>query len=480
MSNQYTLVDVVTAVRCGKRVEAQALIAYFIDNNISLGAGWLQLAALAIRIGELQLARKAADLYYRQVERDADTDVRYAGLYAETGELIKAFDIIKPYIDQKYSLPSVYHMAGTIKAQLGELQQARLLLLEAIALAPHLGITWFTLANIVDFKQHKGLLERLELVCRETKSSDKLNNHFLNYALAKAQDDCGAYKAAWQLYDRGADIMRSLKTFALQDDKAQVQSLKNHFNKDALNLIPSSRKQNINVVAILGLPRSGTTLLGQMLSRHSKVQGAGEMNAIAASCMHLQGENFHNFPAFIKAHGHPEAALEHIATVYQHVASQYFDGNGYIIDKSLNLNRCFGVFAQALPMAKAIYIRRNDEDTAWSCFRNHFRHQADWSWKPKDIASYIAHERSLLEHWKTLYCDRILEIQYEDLVATPEVVLRNLCQHLEWSYEPVMLEFYQSKSAVLTSSVGQVHQPLHAGRLGLARNYPAFLAELAK
>lgn len=479
MSEQYTLKNILASLAAGRRVEAQALIAYCIENHVRLGSDWLQVAALAIRIGELQLARHAADEFYRQAKKDADTDTRYAGLYAESGDLIKALEIIAPYIEQKSTLPSVYHMAGTIKAQLGELAQARLLLIQAISLAPHLGITWFTLASIVDFKQYPGLLERLELVCREINTADKLNSHYLCYALAKAKDDCGDYQDAWKLYERGAAIVQSLKPASLNDDQALISKLINNFSHDVVAQLPRSRTQELDVIAILGLPRSGTTLLGQMLGCHTKVRGAGEMNAIAAACMHLKDENFYNFPSFIKTHGHPIAALEHIAAVYQDVAAQYFNGTGYIVDKSLNLNRCFGVFAQALPQAKAIYIRRNDEDTAWSCFRNHFRNTADWSWQPRTIASYITQERRLLAHWQTVYSERILEISYESLVANPEQVLTDVCQFLGWQYEPKMLEFHRSRAPVLTSSVGQVHQPLHPQRLDSARNYPVFLSELS-
>lgn len=479
MNNHYVLSDIVEAIRAGKRTEAYALISHFIENKFEFKDEWQKISILATGIGEIDLARQSAELFYCSVAKNADTAVRCAGLYAELGDLTKALQIVKPYLEANAALPSVYHLAGTIKAQLGDLPQARLYLLQAIALAPQLGITWFTLANIVDFNQHPGLLQRLEFVFNHLSLDDARNKQQFSYALAKAYDDCGDYAKAWQLYNTGASLMKSLIPYSAAKNKHEIDQIIANFNSERLLPLPQSRSTYQNTVAILGLPRSGTTLLGQMLLAHSNVQGAGEFNAIGAACIHLQGENFTNFPAFIARHGHPISALDHIAAVYQHVAEQHFNKHGYIIDKSLNLNRYFGVFAQSLPQAKAIYIRRNENDIAWSCFKSNFRSGAAWSWDPIDILAYIIQEQRLLQHWQMLYPNRILVIDYEDLVNTPEPVLNKVCKYLGLQYEPEMLHFYKSRSPVLTSSIGQVHKPLHKNSIGLATRYPDFISQLA-
>ncbi|MDP5141724.1 sulfotransferase [Rheinheimera baltica] len=469
---------ILDVMRQGKRTEAVALIAHFIEKAPALKADWLKVASLALRIGEITLAKQAADLFYGSCRKDINADIHYAGIYAEAGDLQNALKIIDPYIKENTALPSLQHLAGTVYAQLGQLGKARVSLIYALELAPYLGITWFTLASIVNFKEHPVLLQKLEQAYEQCAGQDLRNKQQFLYALGKAYDDVGYYDKAWQSYSAGASIIRSLSKYSPDTDTTEVEAIINNFTSGAQQLLPYSRSNCERGIAILGLPRSGTTLLGQMLSEHSKIAGAAEFNGIGAACFHLQSDNFLNFPAYIKQHGHAVGALDHIASVYQHVAKQYFPNDGFRVDKTLNLNRYFGIWAQAFPKGKAIYIRRNDENTAWSCFKTNFRSQAAWSWSANSIKSYISNERRLLEHWKTIYNARILEINYEDLVAEPELTLTKVCNHLGLEFEGSMLHFYKSKSPVYTSSVGQVHQPLEQSKIELSERYPQFLFEL--
>ncbi|NRQ42680.1 sulfotransferase [Rheinheimera sp. YQF-2] len=480
MVSQYDLNDILCAVREGKRTEVHALIAHFIENKSDLKTDWLKVSVLALRIGDTNLAAQAADLFHRSCPKNAETDIQYAGLYAEIGDLDRALQVVTPYIVRKVALPSVYHLAGTVQAQQGKLKEARLNLLQALALAPQLGISWYTLASIVDFNQHPGLLQKMELAFSQLQANDQHNIQQFMYALAKAYSDRRDYNKAWEYYSAGAQIMAKLCKYSVDDDAKEIKCLVAGFTNSAMQQMSKSRSLYDRSIAVLGLPRSGTTLLGQMLSAHSKVKGAGEFNAIGVACMHLRGDNFTDFPSFIARHGHSVAALEHIANVYQQVAEQRYAGQGYIIDKSLNLNRHFGMWAQAMPKGKAIYISRNDEDTAWSCFKSNFRSQAGWSWSIPHIAAYIKNERQLLQHWQKLYADRILHICYEDLVSKPKEVLTKVCQHLDLQYEPSMLSFYENNGPVFTSSVGQVHQPLHQGNIGLSQHYPDFVSLFAQ
>ena len=469
---------IIDVLRQGKRTEAVALIEHFIEKKPTLKADWLKIASLALRVGEIELAKKAADLFYSMSIKDVNSDIHYAGMYAEAGDLTKALTIISLHIEAKVALPSVYHLAGTIYAQLGELERARSSLIYALELAPHLGITWFTLASIVNFKEHPVLLQKLELAYEQYTGQDQRNKQQFFYALGKAYDDAGHYDKAWENYSAGASIIRSLSQYSPDIDTTEVEKILKNFTPEAQQKMPYSRINDERAVAILGLPRSGTTLLGQMLSMHSKVLGASEFNGIGAACMHLLGKNFSDFPSYLKQHGHAIGALDHIATIYQHVADQQFAGEGLVIDKTLNLNRYFGIWAQAFPKGNAIYIRRNDQNTAWSCFKTNFRSQAGWSWSPATIKKYIENERRLLEHWKTIYNERILEINYEDLVDEPEQTLAKVCHHLDLKFEDSMLYFYKSTSPVFTSSVGQVHRPLKQSKIEVAERYPQFVSEL--
>ncbi|MEH8020859.1 tetratricopeptide repeat-containing sulfotransferase family protein [Rheinheimera metallidurans] len=476
MDKSFNVNNIIDCMKLGKRTEAEALISHYLENKPHIKADWLKVSALSLRIGEVDMAKQAAELFHKSCPQGIDTDLHYAGLYAEAGDLGKALAIIEPYISAGEKHPAIFHMAGTMYAQLGRIDEAKRALIFALDLAPHLGISWFTLASIINFKQHANLLRNLQLAYQNLNADDKRNEQQFLYALGKAYDDVGDYEQAWQYYAKGANIMAQLANYSSDIDANEVDAIIGNFSLDKQKQLPYSRSSYRRSIAVLGLPRSGTTLLGQMLSCHSSVAGAGEFNGIGVACMHLQGKNFLDFPAYIANHGHPVGAIDHIATVYQKVADLQFKAKGYIVDKSLNLNRYFGIWAQAFPNSKAIYIRRNDNDTAWSCFKTNFRAKAAWSWSAESIFGYISSERRLLEHWKRLFSKRILEVNYEDLVAKPEATLTKICAHLGINYESNMLSFYNSSSPVFTSSVGQVHQPLQQIRPNLVSQYPEFFA----
>jgi len=475
LQKQYTLNDALTAVRQGHRSETVAILNDFLERKPKIGGDWLKIAGLAIRIGELDKAKQAADIYRAEMPQTLRHLINYAGVYAETGDIQRALKLIEPLIKKDLDDPSVYHFAGTAQAQLGELDRARNYLIHALRKMPQSGITWFTLSSITDYKKYPELLNKLEQAFATIPEADAKNRQQFYYSLGKAYSDMGRFDDAYQAYSAGAAIMQQASRYSVSADEQFINDIIANHSAEAVAKLPKSRTNYNRSVALLGLPRSGTTLLGQMLAAHSKVKGAAETSAIGHASMHLRNDNFANFPSFIKQHGDPQGAIDHISDVYAHSVNQQFGGTNLVVDKTIQLSRHFAIWAQAFPQGKAIYIQRNPEDVAWSCFKSNFRSRADWSWSPSDIASYMRHEERLMKHWLDVFGDRILSIRYEDLCQQPEQTLKQVCAHLGMTFEPNMLHFYKDNGPVFTSSVGQVHEPIHQKRIGLSAQYKDFL-----
>ncbi len=475
MTKEYQLQDVIDAIKAGHRTEAEAVLSHLVEIGETKPQNWLQLAAIALSIGEIHACLAALKLFRKAKEMSLNQLIQCAGLYAEAGQLEKAISLVQPQADKKLPYPAIYHLLGTVKAQLGQSTQAKQDLGAALSLSPQLGISWFTLASLVDFSKNPTLFGQLQQIYQQHAEDSGEESRHLHYSMAKAYDDCGQWELAWQCYQKGAQQVASVSRYNPDEHSEFTQNLIKQYSAAVQSSLPKNNDMNFAPIAILGLPRSGTTLLGQMLSCHSQVDGVAELNAMAIACMHLKREQLSKFPEFIRQHGHPQAGTEHIAAVYQRVARQRIPGHAKIVDKALNLTQYFGIWAQIFPQAKAVFVHRTDEDIAWSCFKTNFRNQAAWSWDPEHIAHYMKNERALMTHWKSLHPDKILQVEYAELVSSPEQELRRICQHLGLDFEASMLKFYQSKTPVLTSSLGQVHQPLFQRDFDIAERYPEFI-----
>lgn len=475
MTKDYQLQDVMDAIKAGHRTEAEAVLSHLIETAQSREQDWLLVGATALKIGEIGSCLAALKLFRQRKEMGLNQLIQCAGLYAEAGQFEAAIALVQPQADKKLPYPAIYHLLGTVKAQLGRLAEAKQDLGTALSLSPHLGITWFTLASLVDFAKNPTLTTQLKQQYQQYSETQTEDSHHLHYSMAKAYDDCGQWDLAWQSYQKGAAALAAKSRYSAEEHSEFCQNLIRQYSAEVQQQLPKNNAAGFSPIAILGLPRSGTTLLAQMLSCHSAVDGAAELNALPIACMHLKREQLSKFPEFIRQHGDPQAGTEHIASVYQRLARQRIPGQGRLVDKALNLTQYFGIWAQVFPDAKAVFVHRNDEDVAWSCFKTNFRNQAPWSWAPETIAQYMKNERTLMLHWKQLYPEQILQVEYAELVREPEVVLKQICQHLGLSYQSAMLQFYQSKAPVLTSSLGQVHQPLFQRDFDIAQRYPEFI-----
>ncbi|WP_337879218.1 sulfotransferase [Rheinheimera sp.] len=470
----YQTDDLMAAVRAGRRAEAQAILQYLA--GLSEPQNKLPLAAVAIGIGELALARLLLDQFRQRKEMTLNELLQCAGLYAEAGQPDLAIQLVQPQAQQGLPYPGIYHLLGTAKSQTGAIAAAVTELKKALSLSPQSGISWLTLASMVNFAKDEQAFSRLSAAYQQHLQPAQAEARHFHYAMAKAWDDRGDYQQAWQCYQQGAALAAAQSRYQPAEHQQFVQQLM------ADSQWPNPKRQHRVVaakppVAILGVPRSGTTLLGQMLGCHSALNAAAEHPALAVSCMHLSRSQLSQFNQYLAVHGAPGAALEHMAALYLRLAGERTPGQGAIVDKALNLTQYFDIWATLFPQGKAIYIRRDDAETAWSCYKTNFRQQADWSWRADDIASYLRLERQLMQHWLALYPERILTVDYADLLNSPEQTLRRICQHLQLPFEPAMLSFYQNRAPVQTASVGQVHQPLFTPPRPAAERYPEFFRQ---
>ncbi|MFI5460512.1 MAG: tetratricopeptide repeat protein [Isosphaerales bacterium] len=230
-------------------------------------------------------------------------------------------------------------------------------------------------------------------------------------------------------------------------------------------------------VFVVGMPRSGTTLIEQVLASHPRVFGAGELR--------LARETFQGVP---EAVGRAEAPLDCVEYLDRN-AAQYLarrhlnelaalDGSAdRVVDKMPENTLYLGLIAALFPRAKLIHCRRDVRDVALSCWMTHFA-QVRWACDPDHIASRVHEYQRVMNYWRRVLPVPVFEVDYEDMVADPERVSRELVAWCALEWDPVCLEFYKTRRPVRTTSVAQVRQPLYSSSVGRWKNYERSLAPL--
>jgi hypothetical protein len=222
---------------------------------------------------------------------------------------------------------------------------------------------------------------------------------------------------------------------------------------------------------VLGLPRSGTTLVEQILTSHSEVSDGGETFGLALLAKEIGGRSFDAVQRYVEEHGAASAAR-----LWQHWLSERFPAPGRVIAKSLVNRRFVGLAATLLPEAPLIWLQRDPLDCAWSCFRTRFAGEAPWSYDLEEIAFHFRVEADLLARWREMLGDRVLVVPFESLVSEPEPWIRRILAHCGLAEEPGVFAPHENERAVTTTSALQVRQPINRKGIGVAGPYRAFLA----
>jgi hypothetical protein len=297
------------------------------------------------------------------------------------------------------------------------------------------------------------------------------------YALGKARHDCGDYDRAFAAYNEGAEKMRA--PFDAPAMEHFVRALIRDFTPENLERLMPSGCDSDRAIFVIGLPRSGTTLVEQILASHSAVADGEEVNLFCtalfpAGDFSLQGGlNYQQRMPAPDPWG--EVGRDYLAMLDERFGPRNGRGSR-IVDKTLNHSRFLGFILQALPNAKVIWLRRDPQDTAISCFRNFFgTGTIPWCWSLADIGWHFRLEDALHAHWTRVYPDRILTVPYEPLVTEPEAWIRRILGAVGLEPEPAVFTPHLQQRAVQTASVAQVREPISAASVGAAEKYRAHM-----
>lgn len=302
----------------------------------------------------------------------------------------------------------------------------------------------------------------------------------IRYALAKELEDLGDPAAFGHLSAANAQHKSSLR-YDFAQDAAIFDAIEALYADGSLATGPGN--PDPAPIFVVGMPRTGTTLVDRILSSHPEVGSAGELQAMPLAVKRLAGTPSRTIidPETIAASGTIDPVA--IGDLYLAQASHHRpDGKPRFTDKLPANFLYLGHIARALPNARIVCLRRNPMDTVWSNYKNLFASQSAYyaySYDLLDTAHYFARFDRLMALWEDQFPGRVLQLSYEGLVAEQEAQTRRLLEHCGLEWDDACLSFHQNRAAVATPSAAQVRRPLNADAVGKWRMYEQALRPIA-
>lgn len=314
---------------------------------------------------------------------------------------------------------------------------------------------------------------RRQLSLPQNNPANTLALHFALGALLEAQGD---YAGAFEAFRAGKSLYPP--TFNAELNQRRMSQLIATFSAEAMRSMPRSDSADHRPVFIVGMPRSGTTLLEQIIASHSRAAGVGELEDIRR-LIHVLPTRLgvsETYPdVFRKA---TREALTQLASEYSDRLSQLAPGKDRVVDKMPHNYLALGAIALMFPHATLIHSTRNPLDTCLSCFTTPLGAVHGYATSLNSLVLNFREYRRVMDHWKSVLGDRLVEMEYEKLVAEPESESRRLISATGLEWDPACLKFYEGKRAVATASVSQVRRPMYDSSIGRWKRFEPFIGEL--
>lgn len=453
--------------REGSNEAAFALLAM----EAELGKKWHQVAKVLQTNGELTSANKAMRLAVAQTGRSPAMRFEQSAMLAQTGRIADAVDVMRK-LPEEFPTPAGHaFIMGTMSVNLNKLEQAEHFLRKALQADPASGQAMLVLANSRKRKQGDPIGDEIVAGVNRVAGAPLIEQAQFHYAAGRVHFDRRETDRAFRHLARGAMLASLERKYDAGRDAEVAQATIDNWPLDAI----AKARQGIGVdtseaLFVTGAPRSGTTLVEQILASHSAVRGGEELGRLPLVARDLANNSAQALQDY-SARKSPDTLSE----LFLHLGRERFPGDGKFVDKALNTSRYIGLLASILPQAKVVWLRRNPMDCAWSIFRTYFVKGQDFSWKQEDIAAYLRIEDRLFEHWSKALPDTILPVEYEALVADPRPQIERILDFCGLPHEDAVFAPHENRRLVTTASVMQVREPIGTQAVGLSDPYSDYL-----
>jgi Flp pilus assembly protein TadD len=435
----------------------------------ALGLEWSVAVMMAFDAGDDTLSRHFA----RQLAEEVPDDYRIWQLLGQAEIQVAngagAVAAFQKALELAPNNPDVLLELGRAQGLHGELDAARTTLRRAVAISPMDHRALEHLAMIENFTDEPGLLDKLKTAQANAFLAEPDVRASLQYGLTQAYTKTGDVDQAWNSIKKGNKALASLQPgYKIDRYEWEVDRQIELFGKSLYPAKPKSR-QGKGVVLVLGVPRSGTTLIERILAAHPKVKPAGENRIFWLAAQSVSGKSNEDVRDFVR-----DGDMNGMGQIYLDLMQERVGEFDFVTDKSLRNELRLGLIRAALPAAKVIWVRRNPLDTAWSCYRTRFAEGNPWSNTPQNTVRFIAGYEKLMRHWQGIYGKDMMQVDFDGFVMDPEPGIAQMLKFLELP-KADLSQFHEQDGTVATASFAQVRQPVNQKGIGKWQPFDAYM-----
>lgn len=466
------------ASQIGAMQEAEILLenaCQFDSSNSQLQIDYIQLLRKRQRFHEaLQQAGKL-------LETDPDNP-QFQSIYAieamQAGDINTALEYFDKVLKQLPDDTGTITAKGHAHKTAGNTAEAIACYQAAASVNPEFCEAYYALANLKTYRF--GAEEINAMLALEPLSMRLLDKVYLSFALAKAYEDGKKFEQSFQFYQQGNALKKQQSGYNANSMSDELQKQSRFFTAQRCANLNGCGDPAADPIFILGLPRSGSTLLEQILSSHSQVEGTLELPNILAYSKELRRHQVDG-----EKLGYPEVIAELDEQVLTDLGSRYLEEtkvyrnqSPFFIDKMPNNFRHIGLIKLILPNAKIIDARRHPMACCFSGYKQLFAEGQEFSYSLSDMGQYYTDYVELMEHWDNVLPGQVLRVHYEQVIDDLEGQVRRILDFCGLPFESACLSFHETKRSVRTASSEQVRQPIFKTGLEQWKNYSVQLSEL--
>ena len=438
---------------------------------------WDNLAKVFRVQNKLEESKKAFENLIKLDPKNNEAFVALGTIYNKLAQYKDGINSYKKALKLNDNNARVYLSMGHALKTLGNRKECEDSYLKAIKLFPLSGEGYWSLANLKTYTFNENQIQAMKSAIKEDMhEQEKIQ---MMFALGKAYESKKDFKESFKFYNDGNWMQRKTVEYNAEENSKSIDLTIDFFkqNKEKLNF--DSGISSKDPIFILGLPRAGSTLLEQILSSHSMIEGTEELHNIMTIGRRIRTTN--------DSKNYLNNLLDLNKENISSYGNMYIDetrwarkDNNFFIDKMPNNFPHIGLIKMILPNAKIIDARRNPLDGCFSCFKQYFAKGQHFTYDLDDVARYYKDYLKIMKFWNNYFPDEIHTVCYENVINNPEQEVRLMLKYLGLDFEKSCMDFHKSSRPVKTASSEQVRQPIYKSGINYWKNYEDDLSTLVK
>ncbi|MEL7186782.1 MAG: sulfotransferase, partial [Pseudomonadota bacterium] len=424
-------------------------------------------------------ALEAAETVLDQAPEMAESYMLKAGVIGAMGDHHGAIEMYRTSLEIAPERPGVLVSMAHHMKTVGDQEDSIAAYRRCIELKPNHSEAYWSLANLKTFQFEQSEIDAMYALLESSELADE-NRLQIHNALGLDRESRKDYDTAFHHFAECNRLRRAAESYDPVETETRFDRLIEIFTPEFIEQHDGNGDSDTAPVFIVGLPRSGSTLIEQILASHSAVDGTHELHNLANEVRASNrgrnaGEHFPDSLLQFAPHEWRDIGAAYIAST-----QKYRAGAPYFIDKNPNNFVFTGLLRLALPNAKIINARRHPMDSCFGSFKQLFASGQPFTYDLVEVGEYYLQYVRLMQHWHEVAPGYVLDVQYEDVVADLDTQVRRILEFCGLPFEDSCLRFHETERAVKTASSEQVRRPLYASSVNLWKNYESHLGDLAE